>query len=73
MKVENLVHDVPFAVLLEQGEHVGEAQSGPVVDLEAHIGDRADDVDLGNARLDPKAIGRSRGGRNTKNPRNRGC
>ena len=52
MEMEDLVHDLPLAIQLQQREHVREARPGPVVDFEAHIRDCPDDVDFRNARLD---------------------
>src|SRR5882672_7639120 len=52
MEMEDLVHDLPLPIQLQQREHVSEARSRPVVDFQTHVRDRADDVDLRNTRLD---------------------
>lgn len=46
MKMEDLVHDLPLAVQFQQREHVRETRSRPIVDFQAHVRDRANDVDF---------------------------
>ena len=51
MHVEDLVHDLPRAVDLQQVEEVGEAVPGLVLDLDAGRGRGAADFDAGDSRL----------------------
>jgi hypothetical protein len=46
VEMEDLVHDLPLAIQLQQREHVCEARPRPVVDFQAHVRDRANDVDF---------------------------
>ena len=46
VEMEDLVHDLPIAIQLQQREHVCEARPRPVVDFQAHVRDRANDVDF---------------------------
>ena len=50
--MEDLVHDLPFAIDLQKREQVGKPETGPVVEFQPYGGDRADDVDVGNPRLE---------------------
>ena len=56
--VEELMGDLPFAIALEQGEHVrssgiGPRQlAGPVLNLEVHHGDALDDFNSRETRTD---------------------
>ncbi len=52
--MENLVHDLPIAVDFEQREQIGVVGTAPVVEFEPHCGDRANDVDAGDACLQPR-------------------
>lgn len=50
--MEDLVHDLPFAIDLQKREQVGEPETGPVIQLKPHGGDGANDVDICNPRLE---------------------
>ena len=52
MQIEDLAYDLPLAVDLQQGEHVCESVTGPVVELEPYRSDCVNDVDAGNLRLE---------------------
>ncbi len=49
--MEDLVHDFPFSVDLEQRKQVGEPMAGPVVEFQSHRGNRLDDIDAGKLKL----------------------
>ena len=49
--MENFVDDLPLSICFQQGEQVGEAVAGPVVEFQPHGGDRADQVDAGDLCL----------------------
>ena len=49
VQMEDLVHDLPLPVDFQQREQVGEPVTGPVVEFEPHGGDRANEVDAGEA------------------------
>ena len=43
--MEDLIHDLPFPVEFEQGEHVGEPGTGPIVELKPDGSHCAADID----------------------------
>ena len=52
MQVENLVHDLPLSVYLQEIEKIGKAVARPVIRFQAHTGGSADNIDMSDAGND---------------------
>ena len=52
--MEHFIHDLPLPVDFEQGEQIGEAVSGPVLEFQPHGGDRVNQVNTGDPCLKPR-------------------
>ena len=51
--MEDLVHDLPLPVDLQQREQVGVPVTGPIVEFQPYGGNRINEVDAGDPCLEP--------------------
>ena len=51
MKIEDLVHDLPFTVHFKHRKEVGEAMAGPIVEFQAYRSNGACEINAGNPAL----------------------